>query len=103
MTTTRPDVAATIQHQIGGRAFVMLGAYNLINHGDALGFRIKGSRKANHVKITLTPDDTYTVEFCKVGTARTGYAPSGERAFGGIYADAIRPLIESETGLYLSL
>ena len=39
--------ASIIKDQIGGKALFMLGAKNLLDHGDALSFRIRGSKAVN--------------------------------------------------------
>jgi len=61
------QVANIIRDQIGGKALFMLGAKNLLAHGEenALSFRIRGSKKVNYIKISLTPSDLYTMEFGK--------------------------------------
>ncbi len=100
MTTN--NLASTIQQQIGSKAFYMLGAYNLIDHGNALSFRIRGSRKANYVKITLTADDLYDVEFQKIGRAPL-FACAVVSETAGAYVDMLHDLIEAATGPYTSL
>jgi len=91
--------ATTIQQQLGNRTFAMLGAFNFLDHGDALGFRFKGSRKANHLKVTLAADDTYTMTFTKI----RGYDFATVKTVDGVYADSMHRVIESTTGLYTSL
>ena len=92
-------IAATIQSQLGHRTFAMMGAFNFLDHGDALGFRFKGSRKANHVKVTLAADDTYTLTFNKI----RGYDFKEVATVAGVYASNLHAVIESTTGLYTSL
>jgi hypothetical protein len=94
------QVAQTISKQIGGGAFTMIGAKNLLDHGDALSFRIgRNSKSVNYVKVTLTPADLYDVEYGYIrGT--TYKVRSNEQ---GIYADMLRESIERNTGLYTSL
>lgn len=90
----------TIARQIfgrGGRS--MIAAHNLLNHGNALSFKFKGSRKFTYCKITLLTDDTYKVE---IGRIRK-YELVGVQTTEGVYADQLRPLFERTTGLYLSL
>ena len=93
-------IAATIQQQLGNRTFVMLGAHCLIDHGDALSFKFRGSRAANYVKVTLAADDTYTVDFKKLGR---NYSVKDVSETAGVYVDSLHALIESTTGLYTSL
>ncbi len=93
------NIARTIQSQLGS-ALVMMGAHNLIDHGDALSFKFKGSRKANHLKITLAGDDTYTMNFLKLGR---NFSIREVASFSGVYASNVKSVIESTTGLYTSL
>jgi len=93
------NIARTIQSQLGS-ALVMMGAHNLIDHGDALSFKFKGSRKANHLKITLAGDDTYTMDFLKLGR---NFSIREVASFSGVYASNVKSVIESTTGLYTSL
>ena len=90
---------ATIARQIFGRMGARLvAAHNLVNHGNALSFKFKGSRKLTYCKITLMSDDTYSVTLGRIRK----YEIVGAREFSSIYADQLRPLFERETGLYLS-
>lgn len=94
------NVAEIIRDQIGGKALYMLGAKNLVNHGDALSFRVRGSRKVNYIKITLDAGmDLYNMEFGKIH----GYNYKVKATHEGVYADMMHDLIEAETGLYTSL
>jgi len=93
------NIARTIQTQLGG-ALVMMGAFNLIDHGDALSFKFRGSRKANYLKITLAGDDTYTMDFLKLGR---NFSIKEVASFSGVYASNVKSVIESTTGLYTSL
>lgn len=94
------NTAQIISKQIGGSALFMIGAKNLVNHGDALSFRIgRNSKSVNYVKITLTPADLYDVEY---GYIRgTTYKVRSEEQ--GIYVDMLHDSIERNTGMYTSL
>lgn len=93
------SIAATIGDQIGHKALYMLGAKNLVNHGDALSFRIRGSKAVNYIKITLNGMDLYDMEFGKIwGDKYTVKATHND-----VYNDMLHSLIEKETGLYTSL
>jgi len=94
-------IARTIQAQLGS-ALVMLGAHTLIDHGTALSFKFRGSRKANYVKITLAGDDTYTMDFLKLGRGRN-FSIKEVASFSGVYASNVKSVIESTTGLRTSL
>lgn len=99
--TQRNDIAETIRQTIGGPALYMIGAKNLINHGDGLSFRV-ASRQANYVKITLEAMDTYRVEICKIGRAPICKATT-RCDLSGVYFDQLHGLIEKHTGLLTSL
>lgn len=104
MTTTTKqnelEVANTIAAQIGGRAFFMMGTRYKTGDDKSLMFDIRGSRKANKIKITLDfVTDTYTVEFFKV----RGLNVSNVKTVSFVYADSLKTVIESNTGLLLSL
>jgi len=94
-----------ILRQMGGshRLGAMIGAHSFVyvDAGDALIFRWKAraKNKANSVKMTLEPSDTYRVEFWSI--RGTTIKQVGD--FDGIYADQLKPLFETQTGLYLSL
>ena len=110
-TTTDMTIANTILSQIGGKALCMLGAKDKIGSADGVQFKIRGSRKANVVRITLTPADTYAVEIIKYApirfNSRTGNVTGGTSTtvaeFGDVYAEQLCTVIESATGLYTSL
>jgi len=91
---------ALIARQIFGRMGArMIAAHSMVNHGNALSFKFKGSRSLNYCKITLMSDDTYNLT---VGKIRK-YELTKPREFSGVYADQLGSLFERETGLYLSL
>ncbi len=98
------DVANTIHAQIGGhRAFMMMGAKNVLGDINGLQFKIgRNSKGVTHITVTLDPSDTYTVEFLKMGRA-----PKFTRTVLGSFSlvgdDSLRSLIEENTGMYLSL
>lgn len=93
------SVAKTISESLGGGTLFMLGAKNLVDHGDGLSFRVRGSKRVNYVKITLDPSDTYSVEFKKIGRAPS-FKVTEVSDFSMVYVDRLHDLIESETGLY---
>ena len=93
-------IAQTILHQLGGNRFIaMTGAKNLVNHGDALSFRLPANFAAkgiNSVKVILdVARDLYTVEFNKIrGVKFTEIAK-----FEGVCFDDLQALFTGETGL----
>lgn len=93
------EVADTIRAQIGGRAFLMLGAKDLLAIENGLQFKIRGSRNANVVQIVLDASDTYTVTFQK----GRGLNWRTVAEVSDVYADSLHRVIESNTGLYTSL
>jgi hypothetical protein len=60
---------------------------------------LKRAAKCSHVRVTLDPSDTYTVEFLKV--AKFDCKTVSE--VGDVYCDQLKELVEKTTGLYLSL
>lgn len=103
--------ADIILQQLGGRRRLsaMIGMYDVFsdNDGQTLCFKFKGCRRASYCRITLTPDDTYDVEFIKPGRLNRktwDMSPSKTIAkFEGIYCDMLHETFESTTGLYLTL
>lgn len=109
---TDMTVANTIAKQIGGMAFAMMGAKNKLGDEKSLSFKIgRNAKKVQYVKVTLDPSDTYTVEFSRVTPHRlnkkTWVHSGGEKKVisevEGVYVDMLRSVIESNTGLYLSM
>lgn len=100
MNATNPQIARTIQKQIGRRTFAMLGVHTLVDHGNGLSFKFKGSKTANYMRILLDDGtDTYSVEFRKL--VKWDSKLVGE--FDGVHAGQLHELIESTTGLCTSL
>lgn len=93
------EVAMTILQQLGGtnRLYAMMGAYNFINIGNGVSFKIKNA-KANYIKITLTSMDLYDVE---VGRIR-GHSYKVVKKAEGLYSDQLKDFIENSTGMYMS-
>lgn len=104
-------VANLIAEQIGHKAFVMMGATNLLASEDHLQFKIgSNGKKVTHVTVTLTSDDLYTVRFDRV--TRIGFNPKTGAVTGGVkmlaevdsvHVDSLRNVISDNTGMYLSL
>jgi hypothetical protein len=109
----RMEVAKTILDQMGGASKIkaMTGAKNFTALPSGVSFQFPSRKGPNYVKITLTPMDTYTVEFGrKAGAAalmsgkvdvENIYKKLSEHT--DIYFDQLTDLFEKETGLYLSL
>jgi len=107
MVTEQPsrdlEVATVIRQQLGHRAHTMIGSSNfLCGNEDGLSFlqfSFKGSKRANLLRIILMPEDVYRLHFSKVwnGTVKEIVVR------GMVYVEDLHDVIESETGLYLSL
>ncbi|OGM09189.1 hypothetical protein A2Z67_04585 [Candidatus Woesebacteria bacterium RBG_13_36_22] len=109
----RMQVANTILLQLGGGAGkikTMTGAKNFIALPSGVSFEFPNRKGPNYCKVTLEPDDTYTVEFGrKAGMAKL---MSGDFDINDIYKklsehkdiywEDLKELFERETGLYLS-
>jgi hypothetical protein len=105
---TNQQIAQTIIEQIGRAAFAMMGAKNAMAIERGVQFAIgRNTKRVNRVRVTLGWDDTYTMEFWKVGTMKTNMgrqiAATKIAETDGVYADNLNHVIESHTGLYLSL
>ena len=93
-----------INAQIGHKAFVMMGTNQKSGTQNSLTFNVRGSKTAKNIKITLDPDDTYTVEFFNQGVRqaiKNGIVAA--KTVKGLYVDQLHSTIEGFTGLYLSL
>jgi len=95
------EIAQNILRQLGGNQFLaMTGAYNLLDIGSGLSFKLK-QRSVNYVKITLNAMDTYDVLFAKINTK--SWEVKEVAQFEGLYADQLRPTFTQVTGLYTKL
>lgn len=106
--TEAKQIAQTIGAQLGGlgRVASMIGAYNFAHDAKgSLSFRFKAKsikvngKSPNYIKITLDVSDTYTVEFGRI----RGFDYTVVQTDSDVYCDQLRPLIETTTGLYLSM
>jgi hypothetical protein len=95
-------VAKTILEQLGGRRFmVMTGARHLTGTENSLMFSLpyRNGETPNKVVIELTPMDVYTVTFSNVRAGKVRVLDT----LTDVYADMLRDVIRSHTGLALSL
>lgn len=94
-------IGRTMVDQLGGNKFrVMTGANNFVLHDKAISFRIPQAKDGiNHVKVTLTPEDTYDVDFTRI----RGVEAKNVKSVKGIYADQLRDVFTNHTGLETSL
>lgn len=97
------EIANNILATLGGNRFiVMTGAKLFTASKDTLNFRLPANfakQGINHVSITLDPSDTYSVRFGKI--RGLNFKPMQE--FSDVYADGLRELFTSVTGLEVSL
>jgi len=104
MTTTNNEtnsVANVIAKQIGGHAFTMIGAKNLVAVEDGLQFKVgTNSKKVTHVRVTLDyASDLYVVETYRVRGVNSTCLET--QTF--VHVESLNKTIEAMTGLYLSL
>jgi hypothetical protein len=94
-------IAQTIAEQIGRPAFAMMGAKNIVAGERDLTFKVgANAKKVTHVRVTLDPSDTYSVEFIRVGR---NYSVTTLASVALVHVEQLRSTIEANTGLYLSL
>lgn len=96
------DVANEILRQLGGNRFIaMTGAKHIM--GDENSLVCKLGRfpgvKVQMLRVTLDPDDTYTMEFMAIRNHEAKVLDS----VSGVYADSLRRVFEEHTGLRTSL
>lgn len=105
------EVATTIRNQIR-RALVMIGGRDLIAVESGLKFRVKcRGTKANHITITLDPNDTYTFVAQKITGGRLNkktwkHSPIKTKTVlecSGAYCDMLADLLAQATGLCVRL
>lgn len=96
-------IPETILAQLGGarRLSAMIGAHTFTQDETALTFKFKARAKGgiNCIRVIHDPTDTYRVEFIRIRGVDTW--TKGDFSF--VNAENLQRLIESETGLYLSL
>lgn len=100
----RQQQASTILQQLGGHCFMaMVGVKYRSFDSEApsanFSFRFGGSRKANHCKIVLDSQDTYTVTFYKIHGANVETVCEHM----GIHNSMLQSLFTEVTGLYTTL
>ena len=98
-------VATTIVEQMCGgrtsRLMVMIGAFNFLDHEYGVSFKFRGSKRSNHVEVTLNASDTYTMTFRKLTNGGLKATTVVKASF--LFWDQLKPVFENETGLRLSL
>ena len=96
----RFDHKVLLQQLGSGKFIAMTGAKNLTYGPDYLQFKIgRNSKGINFVKITLTPKDTYTMEFCKIRKFEVKCVTKEE----DVYGEDLRKVFTKNTGMQTSL
>jgi hypothetical protein len=96
-TEERQEIAKTILAQLGGNHFrVMTGADKFVALESGLSFSFKGSRVANHCRVTLR-GDLYDYEFFKYSPSKGTCTPV--KKYEHVYDDMLQPLFKEVTGL----
>lgn len=105
------SVAEEILRQLGGRQFIaMTGAKNFLKDekNNWMSFRIgRNASKTNYIKITLTPDDLYTMEFMRITSPRlnkkTWTYSEGKttliKKYDGLWCDQLQEMFTEVTGM----
>lgn len=98
---TDKTVATTILSQLGGNRFIaMTGSKQFSCTDNLITFKVGSNpKKVSHVRITLDPSDTYTMEFLKVSMKEIKTL----KKITGVYCDMLRDIFTDNTGLYTSL
>jgi len=97
-------VAKIIVSQLGNRGLTMLGASNLVAGENSLTFKIgRNGKSVSHIRITLQPSDTYTVESLRV--RKSGGVPVCKtlETCEDVHVESLRRTIEGFTAMYMSL
>lgn len=95
------EIAKTILSQLGGRKFIaMTGSTNFIAGEYSLSMTLKPNKlKAKFLKITLDPNDTYTMTFYALVKCRLEV----KFELPGVYCDMLQDIFTEQTGFNTSL
>ena len=93
--TPKGSGAGRLKAMINARDFVIGG-----ENADSVQFRFSGSRKWNRAHIKLEADDTYTVQFIKLGRNVADMVTS--EPMTNVYAEQLPDLFERETGVLVN-
>lgn len=91
------SVPHEILRQLGGNKFIVMTGAVCTSDKNTLSVRFKGSRIANLMTVTLKGNDTYDVKFSKYAPKSGLVTPVKE--WSDVYADMLRDIFESTTGL----
>ena len=96
-------IGQTIYQQLGaGRFRCMTGAKHFLAFADSLSFCISGNttfKRINHVRVELTPADTYTVTFSRLRKFKL----TTVAVLTDVYAEDLEKRFTETTGLVTSL
>lgn len=92
-------IAHEIKRQLGHQALAMMGASHFVGGPDYLMFSFKGTRRCNKLQIRLNGSDLYDITFYKL----YGGHIKSVASYPNTYAEDMHRIIETVTGLYLSL
>lgn len=97
------QVATTILRQLGGARFMaMTGCRNPAGGANYLSLKLRRNKSgAGYLKVTLTPEDVYTMEFIKYNTKT--FEPEVKVQKEGVYCDNLEEVFTEVTGLYTRL
>ena len=104
MSTTAYPVADTLIAQLGGAGQLraMLGTTLMAVDENSVTFNFRMVKKTNRCKVTYNPGlDLYSVDFYLLNARCTSCKLV--ESFDQVYADQLRSLFESTTGLRMSL
>lgn len=98
------NFAQTILQQLGGKRFAMMtGAKNFLQDDviQKLTMKIgRNAKKVTHVTISVNALDLYDITFLNI---RGFNEPKVMSSFENVYAENMREIFESQTGMYLTL
>jgi hypothetical protein len=96
-------VAKTILQQLGGNQFIaMTGSHNFVYGNNQLVMTLsKNKLNAKYLKITLTPLDTYTMEFFSIDNKTLETKSIKEIPM--VYHDQLQEIFTEYTGLFTHL
>jgi hypothetical protein len=103
-TNSMSRVASTIYAQLGGsRMSAMIGVSSLVYSESMLriGFKARAKGRANVLFVSLLADDLYEVELRSVRSH--GLKVATIDIVRGVYAENLQEVVETMTGLRLSL
>lgn len=95
-------VARMIFSQLGGRRFAaMTGASKFVCTENSIEFHIpNAAKKITQVNITLTPNDTYTMQFLNCRNVKTGFKREIVSEHTDVYCKNLEDIFTHETKLY---